>query len=188
MSIPYYSQNINPNNFKSDGFSSKEEATYWSTRACGIACVQMVLKHFGVEPLPLPPLILKCAHADGYKKPIGWIHQSLADLITEQGITAECKKLESFDELINLLDNKAIIIASTTLHFKGGYSKPDGSLYSKGGHLVIVHGYKQDKNNQITHLIIHDPHDKTPYHPQNYQVPINEFQNSWSGLTIVAKA
>lgn len=117
---------------------------YWDKRACGIACVKMVLDYHG-NNTNLANLIKTGLDYKGYdvENDIGWYHLVLVKLLERHGVFSSVKKYVSSKEIAKHISNHNFVIASIE-------SKSDG-------HLILVYDYELDENNNLRQLIYHDP-------------------------------
>src|SRR4051794_3838866 len=93
LNLPLYQQRFEPGSWRRDGFRSPGEAAYWSHRACGVACVRMVIAYFR-NYAPDMSVLLHHGLALGAYSPRGWIHRGLAELMRQHRIPAEAIAVE----------------------------------------------------------------------------------------------
>nr|MDT0665809.1 C39 family peptidase [Micromonospora sp. DSM 115978] len=134
LDVPYRGQQFDPDEWRSDGFRSADDARYWSRRSCGVACVGMVLDFYGGEGPPLSSLLREGIASGGYGTR-GWIHAALARLLTSHGVPAESAALRTADEIAGLVGRGLPFVASVGDEF------PDDG--TSGGHLVVVKGVSE---------------------------------------------
>lgn len=138
------------------GFASLDEALFWRDRACGIACVCMLINALTGRTERLGAMIAEGLSRKAYINGVGWSHAGLAGLLQAHGITATARALPNLQALINILNEKGSVILSVTPGLKGGGRDNDGQLLPKGGHLVLAHGLTVE-NDRATGVLISDP-------------------------------
>lgn len=170
------------------GAETREEYAYWTERACGVACVKMVVEAFGGPARPLVGWARAGVALGGYltdKRPDGssaergWLHSSLAELIIRAGFYAEPRPA-SLEELPNLLGQGWLLIASVS--YQIGTSLP---VTKRGGHLVVVSGVELS-GGQLEALIINNPSGRTQDLRVNARIPTVRFAAAYTGRVIVA--
>jgi len=153
VGMRYISQDtLSPSYFR-NGFSSEAEAQAWRNRACGIACVSMILSAKLQSTPPLATLIKEGIERQAYVPQVGWSHYGLASMLVERGIEAEVKALSGVDSLIELLSLGKSAILSVAPRLTPAV--PDGKV-EKSGHLILVHGLVLMERSP-THCIFSDP-------------------------------
>lgn len=131
LNVPRYPQRFETGDWPAGVIIDGEGPDYWSDRACGLACLRMIIAHFG-KPVPSQyELLIQGLEQRAYS-PQGWIHQGLAQLGERYGINASLVTVENGDQLQSILETMGPIIASVTLTFP-----EDGR---RGGHLVVICG------------------------------------------------
>jgi hypothetical protein len=205
-SIPYYAQIASPElaqaifsgsmpaaddpRWAESGAETLEEYAYWSDRACGVACVKMVVEAFGGEVRPLVEWARSGSALGGYLNEIrpdgsraerGWLHSALAKLITDEGFYAEACSAELAD-IPGLLDEKYVLIASVS--YQIGTHLP---VTRRGGHLVVVSGADLDDGGRLSALILHNPSGRTEQLRVNACVPVARFAAAYTGRIIAAR-
>ncbi|MBI2017412.1 C39 family peptidase [Candidatus Daviesbacteria bacterium] len=177
--FPYYSQWVLPElvdkilshkiaaredkKWKSFGARNPEEYLHVSWNGCGMACLQMILKHKLKKNIPLVKLFKSCMEYGGYKinseeykkgnprnsveglfyKPfVKFLHQ-------EFDLSAAIISPMVIEDIIQALENGKYVIVSVNPDIRTPQLKPE----QVGGHLVIVTGF--DWNKRV--LYIHNP-------------------------------
>lgn len=153
VGMRYISQDTLSPSYFENGFASEAEAQAWRDRACGIACVSMILSAKGQSTPPLGTLIKEGIERQAYVPEVGWSHYGLASMLAERGIEAEVKALSGVDALIELLSLGKSAILSVAPRLTPAVS--DGNI-KKSGHLILVHGLVL-KEGSPTHCIFSDP-------------------------------
>lgn len=203
--IPYYAQvaspdlaraifeeGLDPRNdprWSQWGCASADEYAYWVDRACGIACVKMVVEGLGGPQRPMMRWIeaalersgyLVTADANGSPVERGWVHRVLAELIGDCGFAAFAQAA-SIDEIAGLLDGGQAVIASVS--YEVG---KEGPVTKQGGHLVVVTGADVDGEGKVERLYIHNPSGRFTALRQQARIDAGRFSQAFSGRIIWA--
>lgn len=155
--VPYYSQWESPElvpefvtgrlspaadpRWAASGARTPAEYGFWSGRACGLACLRMILDSRG---LPVPPLMRLVERALEWKVYIpdgdrvaGLIYQPFSDWVRrDYGVDIDVVPALSMDQLCSSATPAAPVIAS--VHYSIRW--PDSTPPERGGHLVLVTG------------------------------------------------
>ena len=182
--LPFYNQLMTEDNWQEEHFPSLQEAESWSARGCGIASLRMVLDGFGIGCGKQGDMIREGVAAEAYSPGVGWIHWGLAHMAEAYGLYAEAKREQSVEDLKRFLAEDCVVIVSITPAFLYGQKRPDGSLYTKGGHLVPVYGYTEENGVLQSFLLHHCSIYEERIH-ESWEVPLTEFAPSFSGNLIV---
>lgn len=154
LDTPFYSQRLTPLNYQQEGFDSLEEASAWTQRICGLACLKMIIARITGDVVPLKTLLDQGLAVDGYIKGIGWVHQGLLDVASSYGITGLCQSIGTELDLIDAaLQQRHLVMASVSCGFK-----PE----KKGGHLVLIIG--SQKGRFIVHHPSAEENEQWPHH------------------------
>jgi hypothetical protein len=121
------------------GAEITELLSFWSVRACGLACATSAIEYFTGQQVSQITLFNQCVRNGGYS-PGGWKHAELASLISCYGINAQAAHLPK-ESVVERVNNGEILITSVTHKF------PDDGR--KGGHLILVYGTRHI-NNQLS--------------------------------------
>ncbi|SDW37942.1 Peptidase C39 family protein [Marininema mesophilum] len=132
LNIPRYPQRFEPHQWPSGKLQQGEGPEYWGNRACGLACLRMIIAHFGNHVPPQYELLTHALEQHAYSSPQGWIHKGLAKLGKKYGLSATPILIENSEKLQYVLETIGPVIASITHKFP-----EDGR---KGGHLVVISG------------------------------------------------
>jgi len=168
--LPFYTQRIE--DYQKEGFKSQEDADYWYRRGCGIASIRMIIdgmnsdnktKDYGSTLYQAKEL---GAHCDR-----GWIHKKLIELASLYNIIGKSYSNASIHDLVTEIDLNNPCIVSVSPAFELGH---------KGGHLIVLYGYKMN-NNQIVGFYVKHPSSWKEYNFDNYFVDIKTFEKSFSG-------
>ena len=156
-------------------------------KVCGIMCVAMILTTYRKDFGTIQDLIDEGRNLDAYIPGIGWDHRGLVRVLDEYKIKArrfDMKKrrllrrepiLEvGFENKIkNYIDERKVLIVSVD---KGFSSNPSST------HLIAVHGYGCDQNNEVTSWIISDP---SSLLSRREEISLGHFKKYFRGLGIV---
>lgn len=116
-----------------------ELLSFWSVRACGLACASSAIEYFTGHHVSQITLFNQCVRNGGYSS-AGWKHAELASLISDYGINAQAAHLTE-QAVIERVNNGELLITSVTHKF------PDDGR--KGGHLILVYGASHSQNRTI---------------------------------------
>jgi hypothetical protein len=165
----------------------------WQNRACGMACVKMVLDYYSQivkhrVSNNLDDLIKEGVEKEGYCEH-GWIHDVLVKMMKERGLEVFRKEYKSADEnkqnklvekaikeTINFLSEKRPVIISAIKNFSE----------KKNFHMVILVGFEKGENGVIG-FYYHDPDSFSREGGMHKFVPIDTFKKYWRKMSIYAK-
>lgn len=168
---------------------------YWKNRACGMACVKMVLDFYKENAAvkhrvfdSLDELIKQGVAKNGYCEH-GWVHNVLVEIMKERGLEVFRKEYKSADydeqkkiieqaikETINFLRKKRPVIISAVRNFSD----------EKKFHMVILTGFQANKNG-VSGFYYNDPDAFNRKDGRNKFVPIDTFKKYWRKMSIYAK-
>lgn len=172
--IPFFSQH-SEDDWQERGFFNKEDAIYWQDKACGIACVKMVLdmhtEHSGQK---FADLINEMEEKGVYLDGKGCVHQGIAGELNNRSIDAQRMKIETVDQIKKFIDQDNIFIASIGSRFLNG---------KKSGHLIPVIGYTEE-NGKVESIIVHYTSTPAEYQLPERDVDSTRFMNHFSGNVI----
>lgn len=171
LPVPRYPQLLDRLRWSEHGFESPEDSDVWSDRACGVACVAMILEFATGEPVSVVDLLHEGRDRGAYCER-GWLHAGLAELLVSRGISASAEQVESVDDLAPVVRAGSPVIASVTLQFP-----LDGS---KGGHLVLVKGVTCEAD-RVTGVHFNDP---GRWGAENNVVSAERFAASFTGRIV----
>lgn len=178
--LPFYTQLMNEENWRREGFPSLEEAESWTMRGCGIASLRMVLDGLGCSCGGQGEMISRGLAAGAYKEGTGWIHWGLAHMAGGFGVFGEARRNGTAEDLKKDLEKGFLCIVSITPFFQYGKTRPDGSFYGKGGHLIPVYGYTQ-KNGVLKAFLLHHPSAFQEKNRDHWEIALEDFLPSFSG-------
>jgi hypothetical protein len=202
--IPYYAQVASPElayaifeeglDPRSDprwqqwGCASAAEYAYWVDRACGIACVKMVVEGLGGPQNLMMEWIQDALRRNGYLvtadangNPVerGWVHRVLADLISACGFPASARPA-TMEEIAGFLDGGQIVIASVSYELGR-----DGPITHQGGHLVVVTGADVTDAGGVECFSINNPSGRLAKYQVNARIDAGRFAQAYSGRVIL---
>ena len=158
---------------------------FWKDKSCGICAIQMLIafKNHDIMNISVMDLVKQCIELDGYVEHIGWKHYALVSLAKIYGVDSEYKKIfygreETKEKGLEFIDVKLKkgepVMTSIYFAFDP----------SRGGHLVVVNGYKGEGENIIGYHIL-DPYPNK--RGSQYIVSREEFLRGWRGGLIWLK-
>lgn len=170
IDAPYYSQRID---------STRPE---WQWRACGVACVAMVLAHRGASFGSLDVLIDEGKDLGAYQEGVGWVHDGLVQLARKHGIMLFRKEFKGDDEMlargieevIGALEAGRLVLVSAARGFEDA-TKP---------HLVLLTGYEITEG-VVQGFFYHDPDYYTQAAGVHQFVSTDRFKRFWRRLAII---
>jgi len=202
--VPYYSQIASPDlaekifvqgmnpifdpRWPETGATTPEEYAFWVERACGVACLKMVVealdgpKHSLIEWARMVSSrggYITQQNADGTTREIGWSHRSLAEVAQESGLLSSWKPATPQGLLEDLLKNR-LVIASVS------YEAGDDTLpiTKKGGHLMVVLGADFNKTGPIA-FYVNNPSGRRKNLQVEARLPIERFASAFSERIII---
>jgi len=170
-SFPFVSQILPP-----DERVTAQQAEYWSERACGIACVAMILSKIESSFLSLWDLIQEGLRDEAYC-PQGWKHHGLLTLLERRGVRGRCVRGLTADDLSERLRQGKVCITSVSTYFRGG-EKEHGRLIRPGGHLAMFFGVRHME------FCCHHPSSYIPWNRTDWWVAREQVERSFSGALI----
>jgi len=181
--------------WKSFGFETPKEYAYWSQRLCGLICVKMVLDALSNISVTetVASLTKEAVNLGGYEvcdtsgKPVekGWFYAPLIDLIKQYGLNGEvCVSLSTRDLCLNIINNYFSIASVNPKVIRNDLEIcPEGK---KGGHLVLVLGFKWD-GTQCLGFYIHNPSGRVVSTQENAFISIERFEEAFANRGLVLK-
>lgn len=167
LDIPYVSQHLDVSD------------AYWQKRACGMACVKMVLDFLGKDAPSLDELVWQGVRINGYG-PSGWIHAALLSIFDMYGVVAERKEFKTdefcevgISEIIASLETGLPVIISAIKNFR------EADKF----HMVLVVGYEKNEGG-IAGFFYHDPDAEIREEGMNRFVAFEEFKKHWRQMAI----
>jgi len=164
LDVPYYSQFLDVSDKK------------WMPRACGMACVKMILDFYNAESPELDVLIVEGYKNGGYGK-WGWLHDYFVQIFKRFDLGSKRSEgMNNFEELVNELKNGNPIIISAVKHILG----------QTKFHMVVLTGVEEDDSGNIVGFYYHDPESTDKETGRNIFVDIETFNNGWRKMAIFA--
>ena len=127
---------------------------------------------------------------DGSQVERGWVHQTLADLITsaDPDRFTTWPHPASADKIVQHLQAGCLVIASASFEL----GRASGAIHHKGGHLVVITGADLREDNMMNQrdrvecFYINNPSGRLPDLQVNACIPIERFLQASSGRIITA--
>ncbi len=172
--VPFYSQLSHPE-WRERGFKDMQHAQYWEKRSCGMACMKMVFDlHAEYKGQKFADLISEMEKKEVYKDGIGCLHQGIVDEFNNRNIDSQRIKINSLQEIKNLIDQENILIVSIGAGFIEG---------KKSGHLVPIIGYMK-KNGTVTSVIVNHTSSLKERQWPKKEIEANKFMEHFSGNAV----
>lgn len=173
LNVPYYSQYLNVTDVA------------WQPRACGIACLKMLLEAKGGHTPSLDEMIT-LGDAIGAYGEHGWKHDGLIALAHQYGAKLSHAEWRQSDEkspdelneegiafLINELRAHRPVIISAIKKFR------EADKF----HMVVLVGL-EEKDGAVTGFYYHDPDSETRSEGEHQFVPLEMFRAAWRRMAI----
>ncbi|MEN9389296.1 MAG: hypothetical protein RLY61_380 [Candidatus Parcubacteria bacterium] len=191
---------VEDNVFLNQGYPSKKEFSFWSSRVCGVACIKMVLESHGkAKDKSLWDLISSGLEIGGYKLydtkgnfvDIGWYHKPLLQLAQSYNIHGYLKQSLDLYSVACEIVKGSFVIASVkvpdraSLESDGSYFKSDynGQLYN---HLVLLTAVSI-RNGMPDYFLAHNPTGYDRYE-KNSKIDASTFTRIFNGRAVIIKA
>ncbi len=180
-------------NWKSFGFKSIEDYSFWTQRLCGLICIKMIINTINSNSdETIAKLTEKAVNLGGYKVydelgnfiDKGWYYAPLIELVKDYGFNGDvCSSLSEKDLCINVLENTFSIASVHPGVIRFDMEKCP--FNKKGGHLVLVIGFRWS-GKECLGFIIHNPSGRKNSTQENAFIPIKQFRSAFAsrGLTI----
>ncbi|HBB43986.1 MAG: hypothetical protein UW27_C0001G0012 [Parcubacteria group bacterium GW2011_GWA1_44_13] len=173
ISVPYYSQYLDVAD------------ELWRPRACGVACLKMLLEAKGEHAPTLDEMIAQGC-AIGAHGEYGWKHDGLVALARQYGVklsrnewrqsesnTPDELNEEGVNFLISELRSGRPVIVSAVKNFE-----EDDKF-----HMVILTGFEEESG-EVAGFYYHDSDTASRGDGENLYVPINIFRAKWRRMAI----
>lgn len=161
------------------GFSTADEYAYWAPRACGAACLKMLLDVAGPQ-LSLAEVVRIGVSAGAYGDQ-GWIYDPMVQLLRERGLESRVFAHRSVDFVAREIAAQRCVIASVNPRVIR--AEPVEGDVIPGGHLIVVIGYRLE-NGEVTGFFIHNPSGRTREHQERYFSNLGQFARAYAGRGI----
>ena len=173
ISVPYYSQYLDVTD------------PMWQTRACGVACLKMLLEAKGEHPPSLDEMIAQGCSIGAHGE-WGWKHDGLIALARQYGAKlsrnewrkSESKSPEELNEegikfLLSELIAKRPVLVSAIKKFE-----EDDKF-----HMVVLTGF-EERDGAVIGFYYHDSDTTKRGEGENLFVPIDIFRTKWRRMAI----
>ena len=170
-------------NWKTFGFDSRGEVSYWATRACGACCIKMVAEH-RAEPLLLAEVIKSGVELGGYDVATdeGWYYKPLSNMAEMYGLSSRVEPYLPKNLLAQIVIEHNFVIASVNPQIIRGDSKITNT--DKSGHLVVVLGVRVEQG-RVQGFYIHNPSGKSAEMQHNAYIPVEVFDKAYGERGVV---
>ncbi len=169
---PFFTQKVSEDSFYEDGFQTLEEAQHWQERGCGIACIRMVISHFNPSvTLPSYRELIQLGVDIGAYCSQGWIHRGLVNIAKLYDVQGNDFRRKKTANILSCLKAGKLCIASVSVGFNPKV---------KGGHLVVVNGYKSE-DGILKGFYVNHPSSAEEYNWENKFIQLDRFKDSFSG-------
>ncbi|GHH82955.1 hypothetical protein GCM10018793_43840 [Streptomyces sulfonofaciens] len=142
----------------------------WGEKCCGLACLRMILDHYGL-PVPSQRQLLRQGLEQGAYSPSGWRHQGLVDIAAGHGLSGAAAPFGSPTQLQSFARAGVPCIVSCTFRFP-----EDGR---KGGHLVVFRGEVVKDGERYAAFA-----DPSRWGAHHAELPAERFWASWPGRAV----
>ncbi|MFI0895153.1 C39 family peptidase [Streptomyces sp. NPDC020983] len=127
--------------WQKSGADSVEEYAFWARRMCGVACLRMVLDHWGLDVPPSVPLVRELEAAGAYvrdgEQVKGLIYRPFADHVARRwGLHARVAPELALTGIRQEIAAGRLVMISVHPGIRTPGAEPPG----RGGHLVLVVG------------------------------------------------
>jgi hypothetical protein len=169
------------------GTKDADAYLYWAPRACGMACVKMVVEALGGPNRSMMDWVKQGLERDGYHRrleldgsytELGWSHTVLAALISTSGFPARSAQAD-LTGIVNALCQGMPVIVSIT--YELGTDRP---ITQKSGHMGVITGCDLE-NDQLHAVYLHNPSGRTKALRINARIPVDRFTMGYSGRAIL---
>lgn len=170
--------------WQKSGAKDTREYAAWSWSCCGMACFKMILAHKKNKIVPLVTLGKQCLKYGGYKLPLkehpGLYYKPFVEFIKkEYGLDGKAVSALTLTEIKQAISDGGYAIVSVTPEIRF----PDKQPSKRGGHLVLVFGYDDDR--QAVYL--HNPSGfKTSQ--EKVEIPYGQFKEFFDNKGVIIKA
>jgi hypothetical protein len=201
--VPYYAQLASPDwigrvfdegcdpivdpNWEMFGTKDADAYLYWAPRACGMACVKMVVEALGGPNRSMMNWVKQGLERDGYQRrleldgsytELGWSHTVLAALISTSGFPARSAQAD-LTGIVNALRQGMPVIVS--ISYELGTTR---CVTRNNGHLGVVTGCELAGDQPQT-IYLHNPSGRTEALRMNARIPADRFAEGYSGRAIL---
>ncbi|MDT7953446.1 MAG: hypothetical protein RQ966_18240 [Acetobacteraceae bacterium] len=165
------------------GARTRAEYEFWSWRACGTACLRMLLAARGDAVPATVPLAMELLAAGAYTLRAGGLdgltYAPFAEHVSHcYGLTAEARPHLDPTELLALAAAGTRVIASVHPSVRDAPVDPP----SRGGHLVLVYAADDDE------LVFHNPSGTARRTRESARLPLATFARYYANRGVVLAA
>lgn len=171
--VPMVRQRITAEEWEQHGGDVLGDRAEWSDRACGMACLRMLILAYG-QDAPTVTELLKLGVDRAILTERGWLHAGIADLGATLGIPGSAEALP-MDELAERLAVGPLIVSITEQFPTDG---------RRGGHLVVARGIQPGEGGDLA-VLIRDP---SAWGQEHDRVPLSRLAASYTGRAITFPA
>lgn len=169
------------------GFSTKEDYSFWAPRLCALVCIKMILNleksnlsesiaSLTQKAINRGGYIIKDENGNFVDK--GWFYAPLIELSKDYGFSGEIKtKIEIVDLCKYILQNEFPIVSVNPSVIRFDTDKCPNN--KKGGHLVLIVGFKWSKD-ECQGFYIHNPSGRKKETQEQAYIPIKTFIESFA--------
>jgi hypothetical protein len=176
LEVPYYSQYLNV------------QDPIWNIRSCTGACVAMAFEYLTGKKIDILEFMKESSRLGGYNILNGMNHDYVISFFENEGLKSWRYKneenkdtLDTIDSLVESLKNQNPVIVSINKFV----------LEQKKFHTVLLIGYEEDEQGQITHFYYHEPEativsvENDPAIGGAFRIcDVETFKKSWRGRAI----
>lgn len=176
LNVPYYSQFLEVKDYE------------WNIRSCTGACVAMTLEYLTGKKIDILDFMKEAERMGGYSRLNGMNHDYVISFFEHEGLRSWRHKdqatkdvLGTIDSIIESLRNNDPVIVSITKFV----------LEQKKFHTVLVIGFEENEQGEVTHLYYHEPEatiarasDDSAVGGADRCCNIETFKKSWRGRAI----
>ncbi|WP_106982608.1 C39 family peptidase [Streptomyces megasporus] len=171
LAIRRYAQHFTAEEQSDSGFAWPPGGPeVWGEKCCGLACLRMILDHYGLH-VPSQRQLLREGLELGAYTSNGWIHQGLVEIAGLHGLSGAAAPYTSTAQLQSLAEAGIPSIVSCTFRFP-----EDGS---KGGHLVVFCGETVKGGGRYATFA-----DPSRWGAHHTELPAERFWASWTGRAV----
>lgn len=167
------------------GFLTQEEYEFWCWRACGIACIKMVIETVSIVEIKINNLVKKVLDLGGYIiynkngqfVDKGWYYKPLINLAKEYNLKGKSFSYLTVQNIcVEILKNHFVIASVDPNIIR--YDKKEFTD-KKGGHLVLIFGFKW-KNKGCVGFYLHNSSGKRQETRENVFMPMEIFKRAFA--------
>lgn len=176
LPVPYYSQFLEVKDYE------------WNIRSCTGACTAMVLEFHTGKKLDILAFMKMAEQDGGYSRLNGMSHDYLISFFESEGLKSWRYKNETTKDTLDTADP---IIESLKAGSPVIVSINKFVLEQKKFHTILLIGYEENEQGEVTHLCYHEPEAtvvKVEGDPsvggEGRKCDIETFKKSWRGRSV----